>query len=83
MIQAAKATFQAIETMAITVDTGASALLHLAEWAEESAGAFADEARADRYEKVLEVEARLKELELKHKPQEQNLIEGEVVEEEK
>ena len=48
MFAAIKSFFATIETLFGAANKGAKALDHLAGWAEESAGSFADEARFNR-----------------------------------
>lgn len=47
-----KQLFLAITSLFVAADKAANALVHLSTWAEESAGAFADEARISRQAKM-------------------------------
>lgn len=44
--------FLAITSLFVAADKTANALVHLSTWAEESAGAFADQARIERQAKM-------------------------------
>ena len=46
--EAVRALFSALTTLFGAFNKGASAIDHLAEWADETAGAFSDEARQER-----------------------------------
>lgn len=52
--------FIAIATFFYAVEKLAKATDHLSSWAEESAGAFADEARIERQQKLKALQAKLK-----------------------
>ena len=44
--------FLAMKTLFSAAEKGAKALEHLATWAEEAAGTYADEARLERQERI-------------------------------
>ena len=44
--------FLALQTLFSAAEKGAKALEHLASWAEEAAGTYADEARFERQERI-------------------------------
>lgn len=48
--------FTTITTLFGAVDRGAKAIDHLAQWAEESSGAFADQARVERQARLVELQ---------------------------
>ena len=47
--------FMAMKTMFSAAEKGAKALEHLAEWAEEAAGTYAEEARIERQQRITEI----------------------------
>lgn len=57
MGQAFKQIWLSIAMLFMAFEKGAGALNHLATWAEESAGTFADEARISRAQRVAALEA--------------------------
>lgn len=52
---AIRALFAGLTVLFGAFSKGASAIDHLASWADETAGAFSDEARAERQAKAVEV----------------------------
>lgn len=57
--------FMAITVLFMAAEKSAKAIDHLATWSEETAGAFADEARIERAKKLANLKAELKVIESK------------------
>lgn len=60
-----KQLFMAITVLFQAAEKGAKAIDHLATWSEETAASFADEARSERAQKKMQLEAKLKAVEKK------------------
>ena len=65
MFQMFKQLFLAMTSFFLIFEKTASAGNHLADWANESAAAFADEARNERQKKLAKLKAELKAIESK------------------
>ena len=63
-----KQLFTAITVFFIALEKNANAINHLSSWAEETAGAFADEARIERAKKLANLNADLVKIESTTKP---------------
>ena len=63
-----KQLFSAITLFFVATEKVASASNHLATWADETAAAFADEARIERQKKLANLKADLKAVEAKTSP---------------